>query len=122
MEVGPGQRDPELFVGLEVMAERPDHGVVAVGQVLDEVVGMGHLGGLDDAGQGVDRVAQADVDQHRVGEDQVGLQHGGDLGANRVERDFAEVVAVDQDAAGPRVEQPGDQAGQGELGIVVLRP
>ena len=34
--------------------------------------------------------------------------------------DVAEVVAVDQDAAGPGVDQPGDQADQGELGVVVL--
>ena len=34
--------------------------------------------------------------------------------------DVAEVVAVDQDAAGSGIEQPGDQADQGELGIFVL--
>ena len=95
VEVGPGQRDPELLVGLEVVPERPDDRVVAVGQVLDEVVGVGQLGGLDDAGQGVDRVAQPDVDQHRVGEDQVGLEHRGDLGADRLEGRLAEVAAVD---------------------------
>ena len=100
VQVGPRQRDPELLVGLEVMAERADDRVVAVGQVLDEVVGMGQLGGLDDAGQAVDRVAHADVDQDRVGEDQVGLEDGGDLGADRLERHVAEVVAVDQDPAG----------------------
>ena len=120
VQVGPRQRDPELLVGLEVMAERADRRVVAVGQVLDEVVGMGHLGGLDDPRQGVHRVAQADVHQDRVGEDQVGLQDGGDLSADRVEGHVAEVVAVDQDAAGPGVDQPGDQADQGELRVVVL--
>ena len=35
-------------------------------------------------------------------------------------RHVAKVVAVDQDPAGPGVEQPGDQADQGELGVVVL--
>ena len=120
VEVGARERDPELFVGLEVVAERPDHRVVTVRKVLNEVVGMGDLGGLDDPRQGVHRVAQADIYQDRVGEDQVGLQDGGDLGANRVDSDVAEVVAVDQDAAGPRVDQAGNQAGQGELRVVVL--
>ena len=63
VQVGPGQGDPVLLVGLEVVAERADDRVVAVGQVLDEVVGVGDLGGLDDPGQLVARVAQADVDQ-----------------------------------------------------------
>ena len=31
-------------------------------------------------------IAQADIHQHRVGKDEIGLEHGGDLGANRVER------------------------------------
>ena len=120
VQIGARQRDPKLFVGLQVMTERPDHRVVAVGQVLNEVVGMGQLGGLDDPRQGVHRVAQTDVDQDGVGEDQVGLQDGGDLSANRVDRDVAQVVAVDQDAAGPRIEQSGNQADQGQLRVVVL--
>ena len=55
----------------------------------------------------------------RVGEDQVGLEHGRDLGADRLERHVAEVVAVDPDPADLRVDQAGDQADQGVLGVLV---
>ena len=120
VQVGSRQRDPELLVGLEVMPEGADRRVVSVGKILDEVVGVGQLGRFDDPRQGVHRVAQTDIHQHRVGKDQVGLQDGGDLSTHRFECDVAEVMAVDQDAAGPGIEQSRDQADQGELGIFVL--
>ncbi len=81
---------------------------------------MRQLGRLDDAREGVGRVAQADVRQHRVGEDQVGLEDHGDLGANRVEGRLAEVRSVDPDAARLGVDQPRDQAGQRELRVLLL--
>ena len=52
VQVGSRERDPELLVGLEVMAERADRRVVAVGKVLDEVVGVGQLGRFDDRAAG----------------------------------------------------------------------
>ncbi len=119
VEIGPSQRDAELLVWLEIMAELADDRVVAVWQVLNEVVGMGDLGGLDDARQGIHGIAQPDVDQHGIGEDQVGLEHGGDLGADRVECRFAKIAAIDQHPAGLGVGQPGDEASQGQLRIVV---
>ena len=64
-----GEADPVLLVGRQVMAERADEGVVAVGEVLDELVGMGQLRRLDHARQVVAGVAQADVGEDGVAED-----------------------------------------------------
>ena len=48
-----------------------------------------------------------------------GLEDGGDLGAERVERHLAEVAAVHPDPARLRVEQPGQEADQGLLAVLV---
>ncbi len=67
------------------MPQRPDDRVITMGQVLNEVMGMSHLGGLDDPRQRVARIAQADAHRHRIGEDEIRLEDDGDLGANRLQ-------------------------------------
>ena len=52
-------------------------------------------------GRAIARVAQADVDERRVGEDEVGLEDGRHLGPDRLQGHVAEVVAVDPDPARP---------------------
>ena len=116
---GPGQGDAELLADAQRMAQLADGRLVALRQLLDEVVGVGHLGRLDDLRQRVRRVAAADVVGHRVVEDQVVLQHDGDLRPQRIERHPAQVVLVDADLAGGRVEEARDQVNQGVLLQVV---
>ena len=40
VEIGASQCDPELLIGLEVVAQGSDDRVVAVGKILNEMVGM----------------------------------------------------------------------------------
>lgn len=82
-------------------------------------MGVGGLGGLDDARQPIAGVAEADVVDDRVAEDVVGLEEEGDLGAEGFEGDFAEVDAVDADVAGLGVDQAGDEAGDGMASVFV---
>src|SRR5262249_9552976 len=98
-QVGAGQGGAEVLAGGQGVAQFDDGRLVALGQLLDEVVGVGDLGGLDDLRQGVGRVAGADVVGHRVVEDEVVHQHRADLGPQGVERDPAQVVLVDADLA-----------------------
>ena len=79
-EDGPGQGNAELFADSEGVPQFADGGLVAVRQLLNEMMGMGHLGGLDNLRQRVTGIAAADVVGDRIVEDKVVLQDDGDLG------------------------------------------
>src|SRR5262249_15904918 len=119
MKVRPRECDAELFIRLEVMAERTNDRIVAVRQVLNEVMGMSHLCGVDDARQGVDLVSQTNIHQDGVREHQIGLEDRGDLGSDRVKSCLSEIASIDRDPPGLGVGKPGYQAAQRELRIFI---
>ena len=103
------------------MAHFANGRLVALGQLLDEVVGVGDLGGVDDLGQVEAGVATADVVGDGVVEDQVVLHDHADLRPQRVDRDPAQVVAVDADFPRRRVEEARQQVKEGVL-LHLVRP
>src|SRR5690606_24445127 len=108
------ESDPLALPSRQGGAPLADAGVVAVGQLGDELVGAGHDGGLHDrllavvptqgdvAGDGV-------VGQERVLGDEC------DLSGQLVAGEAAQVAAVDADAPAPGVPQAGEQHGQRRL-------
>ena len=83
---GPGQGDAELLAGPQRRAHFADRRLVAVRQLLNELMRVGDLGRLDDLRDGIRRVAAADVVGDGVVEDQVRLQDDADLRPQRIER------------------------------------
>ena len=71
--------------------------------------------GLDDLRQVVLRVAATDVVRHRVGERQVVLHHDRDLRPKRLVRHPADVLVLDADFTGGRVEESRDQVDERSL-------
>ena len=99
----------------QVRAVALDHGVVAVGQALDEAVGAGGLRGFDDLFVGGVEAAVADV-LHDGAAEQVGiLQDHGDVLSQHVALDVLDVDAVDGDRAGINVIEAVEQVGNGGL-------
>ena len=92
-----------------------EHGVVAVGQAGDEVVGVGELGRRDALLVGGVQVAVADVVHHGAGE-QVGvLQHDAERAAQVGLADLVDVDAVVADLAVGDVVEAVDEVGDGRL-------
>ena len=89
--------------------------VVALGQLLDEGLGLGAAGGLPHL-RGI-RVPRAPRDVLEGGgpEDDRLLQHQGDLPPERRQPDPAQVVAVDGDAPALGIEEAQHEPGQGAL-------
>ncbi len=77
------------------------------------MVSMGYFGRLNDLGQRVRRIAAADVVGHGVVEDEIVLQHGPNLGTQRVQGHPAQIVLVDANFARGRVEEPWNQINEG---------
>src|ERR1700729_3887675 len=112
---GPGDGNALLLAAGEPVPAGADHGVVAVRQPGDQVVDLGGTGGVLDLGIGGLGPGVAQVLPHG-GVQQVGLladdaNDRGEVGQPQV----ADVDSVDQDAAGGRVVQPGNQQGDGRL-------
>ena len=80
----------------EVAGALGEHGLVALGQLADEVIGVGHLGGAGctSSSRGI-QPPVADVLHHRVGEQEGILQHQPQLAAQVVFLDVADIDAVD---------------------------
>ena len=112
---GPGQGHPLPLPAGQGQALLADHGVVALGQPGDELVGLGRLGRGDDLLVGGVRPAVGDVGPHRVGEQEAVLHDQPDRGAQRVARHVRDVVPADADRAALRIVEPGQQQGQGGL-------
>ena len=81
-----GEGDAELFAAAQGMAHLADVRFIALGQLLNELVGVGDLGRLDDLGQIIAGIAAADVVRDGVVEHQIMLQDDGGLGAQRLFR------------------------------------
>ena len=111
----PGDGD-ELPLALgEPGAVAGEHGLVALGQPGDEVVGVGQLGGVDALLVRGVQLAVADVVHHRAGE-QVGLLEHHPQGAAQIGlADFVDVDAVVADFAVVNVVEPVNQVGDGGL-------
>ena len=96
-------------------AELPGHGVVAVGQLDDELVRLGGPGGRLDLRVGGVGAAEPDVvPQGRVEQERV-LRHQGHQPAQVLGRESAHVVTADRDRAGAHVPEPQQQVGAGGL-------
>ena len=97
-----GARDGEAlaFAAGEARTFLADDGVVALGHAEDEVVRERHARGVLHAGERDVGLAVGDVVAHGVVEQDGLLRDFADLLAQRGDGDVAEIVAVDEDAAG----------------------
>ena len=99
-----------------------DPGVVFIGELLDELVGLGQLAGFQHLGVGGVGVAPAQVVFDGAGEQHVLLQHHGHLVAQGFQVVLAHVHAAHLDAAFGHVIQAGDQLDQGRSWTSRCRP
>ncbi len=114
-ERGAGNREQLALPLAEARTALAQHRVVALGQVLDEVVGTCQLGRGDDFGVAGLGASVADVVHHRVAKEETVLQHHADLPAQRVELNVAHVDAVDRHLAAGHVVEAGQQVDQRRL-------
>ena len=103
--------DALTLAARERVAVLADHGLVAVGQRLDEVGGARERGGAPDLVEVRFRVGERDVLAHGVGEQERVLEHDADRAANVAEVEVAHVDAVEQHAALVDVVEARDQPG-----------
>ena len=108
-------RDPLSLAAREPDTAVADHGVIAIGELRDELVGVGDLGGTDNLGVREpvapirDVVPDRRVEQERLlGDDAEEPPVGGLL-------ERPQVAAVDRDRPGDRVVQPEDEVGEGRF-------
>ncbi len=111
----PGQRDALALAAGQGKSLLADDGVVAVRQFEDEFLGLGGTGRGDDLCVRGVGPAVGDVVRHGVGEQEALFQYQADRGAQRVDRDVADVVPADPDRAGPHVVEPREEQGDGRL-------
>ena len=112
-ENGAGDGDALLLAAGQFQAALADLGFIALRRTTDETVDLRLTRGFLDFGVArvpaavADVVADGVVEQHRV------LRHHADRGAQRVLRDIADILAVDQDAAAGDIveaeQQPRDR-------------
>ena len=112
---GPGDGQPLALPARQGLAAVAQHRVVAVGQRHHEVVGAGQPGGLLDLRAGGAGPGVPDVLAHRGPEQHRALHHHGDLRAQRVGLQLADVVAVDEHPAAGGDGQPAQQRQQRRL-------
>ena len=103
-----GNRDPLTLAARETDPSLPEHGRIAVGELLDELMGGRSLGRGDDLLR-IRLDAIRDVVRDRAREEDALLQHEPDLVANPAQPALAQIVPVDQHAPVERVVEPGDQ-------------
>ena len=110
---GPGNGNQLPLALGEAGTVSGEHGVVAVGQPGDEVVGVGQLGGVDAGLVGGIQLAIADIVHHRAGE-QIGfLEHHAQRAAQVGLADFVDVDIVVANLAVVNVVKPVNQIGDG---------
>src|SRR5512132_4220920 len=111
---GAGQRDPLALPARQGRPALADHGVVALGQAGHELVRLGQPGRVHHPVLAVP--VQADVVGHRGGE-QEGLLEGDRGGRGQLAGvQLGQVALAEPDPAPVRVEQAGQEQGQGRLG------
>ncbi len=96
-EHGPGDRDPLPLPARQREPVLADHGVVPVGQVVDEVVRAGQPRRAAHPLQRRLGIGERDVVAHGVGEEERVLEHDADRAAEVAEPERAHVDAVDED-------------------------
>src|SRR6266540_991875 len=111
----PGDRQALSLPAGDVGAALGDAGVKALGHPLHEVARLRDLERAPQRLVGGVRIAVAQVGGHRAREQVGPLRHQVDRRRQRLGVELAHVDAVDQHAAGGRVEQPWDQVEQGGL-------
>ncbi len=112
---GAGEREQLALTGGQLRAALADLGVVAVGELCDELLRADRRRGLADvifAGVGS---AEGDVLADGAGEQERLLGHDPHLRAQRVAGDLAQVVPVDEDASGRGVIEARDELGHRRL-------
>src|SRR5581483_4237001 len=102
-----GNRDSLLLSAGKSRAAFADVCVVTIGEGHDEVVrGGGFGGGLNFLKCGI-RFAEGDILANRAAKEGCFLKHDADLRTKRIERDLAQVVTINRDAAFGRVVEAG---------------
>ena len=115
LEQGAGDAQALLLASGHIGAALLDAGVVAVGELPDELVGLGELAGADELGVGGVGVAPAQVLLDGAGEQDVLLQDDGDLVAQPGQVVVAHVDAADHHAPGGHVVQARDELDERRL-------
>ena len=108
---GAGEADQLALADREIAAALAEHGIVALRQVDDEIMGADRLGGFQHPIHGRIHRPVSDVFQHRAGEQERLLQHHRDIVAEGVLRDIANVLAADQDFSFPDIIEAVEQGG-----------
>ncbi len=89
--------------------------VVALCQLLDELVSAGGLGGADDVVEAGTGTSVGDVVSDRFGEQEGVVEHHADVVAQARQREVAHIVAVDGHPSAVDVVEAGEQASNGGL-------
>src|SRR4029078_5290195 len=92
-----------------------DERLVSIGQLFDELVGVGQFRGLDDLRQVVLRVATADIICDGIGEGEVILHYERHLSPKRLVSHPTDVLILNADLTGGRVEEAGNQVNERPL-------
>ena len=111
-EDGAGDGDALPLAAAELHAALADERVVAVGQCVDELVGVGDRGGAADVVGRRAAVAVGDVRGDGAVEQEHVLLDDADQAAVAVDVDVAQVAAVEQDAAAGGVVEAGDEVAE----------
>lgn len=98
----------------------PHNSVIALGQLHDEIVGVGGAGGLLDLGRVDVRLAVGDVLPHRQIEQERVLGHDADVRAQAGQGVVVQGVAVQDDLPFLAVVETGDELHQGRLARAAL--
>ena len=98
-EERPRERDQLALAGGQRLAALVHDRVEAVGHPLDDIAQADGVDRLPDLVVGGVGVGEGDVVAKAAGEQERLLRHHAQLAAQRLDRDLAKVVAVDQDAA-----------------------
>src|SRR5262249_52375994 len=108
-------RDPLTLSTREEHSSLPENGAVPVGELLDEAVRVRVPGRLLHLVLGSVETAVADVFRDGAGEQQRLLVDEADLAPEGLEREVADVDAVEQHTAAPDVVEAGDQGDERRL-------
>ncbi len=111
----PGDGEALALAARQVRRALIDLGLVASGQLLDELFGAGEPGRVDHLVEGGVRFGDGDVGADGAGEQEVLLQHDAERRAQVGEVVLAHVDAVDLEQARVVGVEPLDQAGDGRL-------